>query len=537
MTNQFNPRLISLLKFAAQAGSILVILVGCSVLVGWALDIMVLKSILPKLVTMKANTALAFVLTGVSLWLARAKRADRGMHRVSQVCAFTAALVGLLTLSEYLFGWDLGIDQLLFREMPGAVATPYLGRMAPTTAVNFFLLGLALLLPDVETRRGFRPAQFLALLAIFISFLALVGYAYGITSFYGIAAYTAMAVHTAAAFIVLSAGILFAQPERGFMAVVVSDTAGGIMARQLLPAIVVIPFLLGWLMMAGQHAGFYGLEFGVSLFVLSNIVLFAGLIWRNAGLLYHMDTERKKAEERIRKLNESLMHQTAELEVANKELEAFAYSASHDLRAPLRSIDGFSLALLEDYDDKLDQQGKDYLQRVRAGVQRMGQLIDDLLRLSRVTRAEMHRERVNLTALAQEIATALRQSQPEREAEFVIAQGVVAHGDVQLLRILLENLLGNSWKFTSKHLRAKIEFGVMQKEEETVYFVRDDGVGFDMAYADKLFAPFQRLHAEEFPGTGIGLAIVERIIRRHGGRIWAEGAVERGATFYFTLWR
>jgi len=225
-----------------------------------------------------------------------------------------------------------------------------------------------------------------------------------------------------------------------------------------------------------------------------------------------------------------------ELEEANRELEAFSYSVSHDLRAPLRSIDGFSQMLLEDYADKLDDKGKDYLRRIRAASQRMSQLINDLLTLSRISRADMHFEELNLTAMVEEITAELRQSQPERDVEFIIEPNVKAYGDSHLLRIVLENLLSNAWKFTSKHKSAIIEFGVKEHDGKTVYFVRDDGAGFDMAYVDKLFVPFQRLHEQdEFEGTGIGLATVQRIVHRHGGTVWAEGEVEKGATFYFTL--
>ncbi|MBI2875506.1 MAG: MEDS domain-containing protein [Candidatus Tectomicrobia bacterium] len=247
-------------------------------------------------------------------------------------------------------------------------------------------------------------------------------------------------------------------------------------------------------------------------------------------------SERKRAAEEIQSLNEELKRYVIELETANRELDAFSYSVSHDLRAPLRSIDGFSLALLEDYADQLDAQGRDYLQRVRASSQRMAQLIDDLLNFSRITRSEMRHERVDLSALVQTIASELQKAQPERQVECVIAPGLVANGDERLLRLALENLLRNAWKFTGKHPWARIEFGVTQQEGQRAYFVRDDGAGFEMAYADKLFGAFQRLHAvAEFPGTGIGLAIVQRIIHRHGGRVWAEGAVEQGAAFYFTL--
>ncbi len=225
-----------------------------------------------------------------------------------------------------------------------------------------------------------------------------------------------------------------------------------------------------------------------------------------------------------------------ELEQANQELEMFTYSVSHDLRAPLRSIDGFSQALLEDYEEQLDSVGQDYLRRIRAASQRMAAMIDAILQLSRIGRYEMQREQVNLSALAQDIAADLKVTDPDRQVEFIIADGVVAKGDATLLRTALENLMGNAWKFTQKHENARIEFGVLQQSKELVYYVRDNGAGFDMKYVDKLFAPFQRLHSTiEYTGTGVGLTSVQRIVRRHGGHIWAESVVDKGTTFYFTL--
>jgi len=223
-------------------------------------------------------------------------------------------------------------------------------------------------------------------------------------------------------------------------------------------------------------------------------------------------------------------------EAANHELEAFSYSVAHDLRAPLRSIDGFSRALEEDCADKLDTAGLSHLRRIRSSAQQMGQLIDGLLVLSRVTRADLVREKLDLTRMARQSGARLQEIHPGRAIEWIVHEGLVGEGDARLLSATLDNLLGNAWKFTSKCARARIEVGMMNKNGDAAFFVRDNGAGFDQAYADKLFGAFQRLHsATEFEGTGIGLATVQRIVRRHGGRIWAEGEVGQGATFYFTL--
>jgi PAS domain S-box-containing protein len=251
-------------------------------------------------------------------------------------------------------------------------------------------------------------------------------------------------------------------------------------------------------------------------------------------------TERIQAEAEVRELNAALetrvRERTAELEAANKELEAFAYSVSHDLRAPLRAIDGYSRMLFVDYADRLDDDGRTFIDNVRQSAQNMAHLIEDLLQLSRVTRAELKRSRVDLSALGQAILNEYARQEPERATSVQMQPSMAAYGDPNLLRVVMENLLGNAWKFTSRTTSPRIEAGCSRADGATVYYVRDNGAGFDMRYVDKLFQPFQRLHApSEFEGTGVGLATVQRIIRRHGGHIWAESAVDEGATFYFTL--
>ncbi|MEJ0097139.1 MAG: response regulator [Bauldia sp.] len=263
---------------------------------------------------------------------------------------------------------------------------------------------------------------------------------------------------------------------------------------------------------------------------------------------------RKQFEDENRRIRDELLHKeleaadaraatelaetraalAGELERKNKELEAFSYSVSHDLRTPLRAIDGFSQALLEDYPERLDAAGQGYLKRIRAAAQRMGELIDDMLQLSQVSRAEIHRQPLDLSALAREIAAGL--SSGGRQVQVRIEDGLVAEADRRLMKIVMENLLGNAWKFTSKRDEPAVEIGTTVSPEGKTFYVRDNGAGFDMAHADMLFQPFRRLHAEsDFPGTGVGLATIHRVIDRHGGRIWAEGHVDEGATFFFTL--
>ncbi|MBI3147965.1 MAG: hypothetical protein HYZ17_05565 [Betaproteobacteria bacterium] len=261
---------------------------------------------------------------------------------------------------------------------------------------------------------------------------------------------------------------------------------------------------------------------------------------QKAAYLASIYLDRERSEQEVHQLNteleERVASRTAELQAVNRELEAFSYSVSHDLRAPLRAIDGFSAILLQSHAEQLDEPSRNLLARIVAAAQRMGRLIDDMLALARVNRSPLHFEHLDLAALARTVAEELAHSQPERQVEFAIAESLPDVADPNLIRVVLENLLGNAWKFTRTRNAARIEFSMAMAAGERVYCVRDNGVGFDMVYADKLFGPFQRLHRpEEFPGTGIGLATVQRLIHRHRGRIWAESRQGHGAAFYFTL--
>jgi light-regulated signal transduction histidine kinase (bacteriophytochrome) len=315
-------------------------------------------------------------------------------------------------------------------------------------------------------------------------------------------------------------------PVRSYLAVPVKNRSGAV---------------IGGLFFGHEQAEVFG-EYAESLIL--GIALQASVAIDNAALFQKAENElvkRREAEDNLRTLNEQLearvRDRTAQLQTANHELEAFAYSVSHDLRAPLRGIDGFSSILEKRYADVLDEQGQHYLKRVKDAARRMSHLIDDMLNLTRLTRQEMQKMPLDLSAMAHSVAKFLSDAESMRQVEFRIQEGMEALADPVLMRAVLENLMGNAWKFTSHRASgALIEVGCEQKDKQLVYYVKDNGAGFDMEYAEKLFRPFQRLHStHEFPGSGIGLASVQRVIHRHGGRVWAEGRVNEGATFYFTL--
>ncbi|MDB6125719.1 MAG: hypothetical protein JWQ71_4712 [Pedosphaera sp.] len=521
-TETGRPRSFSPLVFSKWV-SIAVACLGLMVLAGWVFNIHALGRNSPAWVSMKANTALGLLLCGASLWLIREKDATGTRRGVSQLLGLGVALLGILTWSEYIFGWEAHLDQLLAKDTLGK-SVP--GRPAMPTALNFTLMGLALMTLDWKRRPNF--AQVLNLTAVLISLLALIGYACGFSPFYGQSmAYpdTRMGLNTAVAFVFLGAGIFCARPHLGLMLILTADTGGRLMARRLLWVPVVVPLLLGLIQLKAGKTALEHREMVVWLFALANILVFTLIIWWNASVLYKSDLERRGAED--------------EIKAAYSQLESFSYSVSHDLKSPLRAIKGYSKFIQEDYGEQLPEEGRKHLNAVGANVERMERLIEDLLAFSKFTNRPVEKERVLLDDLARKTFEDLHREVKAREIEFELGTLPACQADPTLIKQVLENLLSNALKFSRNRKVSKIEMGFHPTADEAgrwVYFVKDNGAGFDMKYSDKLFGVFQRLHhASDFEGTGVGLAIVQNIINRHGGRIWAEAVENEGACFYFSL--
>lgn len=643
------------IAFLCGAG---VVAAGLLVILGWITGNDTLLRIRPQWTPMVPSTAVCFILSGSALLaIATAMlpetRRPTLWRRSAMVAAGTVMLIGLRRTIYYLFDWQSPMDMLGFD--PGD--SP--GKMAQITAFGFALAGVAL---GISARRGFyRIAQWVAALVLFIGWIGITRYFYGGDP---VGMFFLMAMHTALLFALLGMGIFYARPDGGFMVIWNDESSGSLLVRRLFPAALIVPVVIGWLRLLGERAGWYGLETGLAIFAMSNVLIFSVLAWHTASRLHDEDalrrgvekkliaekdfsnavidslpgafylydrtgrflrwnrnfeqvtgysgkeiagmrpqdviakadlvalgeriaevfakgqshlvarilakdgtetpyfftgitlpvagetclagvgidiSERIRAEQKVVELNAELerrvARRTEELQAKNRELETFTYSVSHDLKAPLRGIDGYSRLLLEDYSDKLDAEGRHFLTSVRKASLQMGQLIEDLLAYSQLERRAIHCAAIKPRAVLDALPVSYEDEIRARGVVFSVSlPDVTVNADPSGLSQVLRNLLDNALKFTRTSQPAVIELGGRVEDDVVVIWVKDNGVGFDMKFTDRIFDIFQRLHrAEDYPGTGIGLAIVRKAMERMGGRVWAVSSPGKGAAFYIEI--
>ncbi|HEV8062542.1 MAG TPA: ATP-binding protein [Gemmataceae bacterium] len=526
------PRFISLAAVPIVA-SLSAVLVGPVVLIGWWLSEPHLFRIAAGLPAMSPTDALGFTFAGIALYLDGKRLAGVSWHRWSFVCGGMTAFLGMLILFEYFFDWNPGLDGSFqaVRALEASLKVPRL--VSFHSGLALCLIGLGILLLDVNSQRGPQPAQLLAILVGNISLLALLGFIFGNRNLYTInrSPDAGMALSSCLLTGLLSLGILCARPNANFTAVVLSRGSGGVLARRLLLVPIILPTVFTLSSELGQRTGLFSKEFGSWLALIGYLTSFMLIIWWVASIVQRAEKERDRQEQQLVQLN-------TELADANKELEAFSYSVSHDLRAPLRAIDGFSRILHEECASVLESEHLTYLNDIRQNAQQMGQLIDALLSFAKLSRQPLKKHSVQMDELVHECLEYLADDSAERKLQLTVGQLPPCQADRTLLKQVWQNLIGNALKYSRHRHPAIVEIGSMPATNggQTIYYVRDNGTGFDMTYAGKLFGVFQRLHrVEEFEGTGVGLAVVQRILHRHGGRAWAEAQLDKGATFYFTL--
>ncbi|PKA16101.1 sensor histidine kinase [Leptospira haakeii] len=663
-------------------------LIGALVLFGWLLDIEILKRPRDTMVAMNPMSAVSFVFIGLALYL-NLNHSDLNKSRIAiRLIALFVLSIGLTKLYSIISGFDLGMDKVLFSDkIAKDIIKGIPNRMAPNTAFDFVVLGFAVFLSSYRKEVLSSISNYLCILVLLIGLFSVIGYVYQVQEFYGILSYIPMAIHTAISFIFCSFALLLINGHFGFMRVFTSKSSGGILARVLIPFLIIVPVLFGYIRIYLNRLNPVSLELGVGFLMTGIILTFFILVWfvatqleksdiartdaerklselnheleilvssktmdlfksenrfrtileqfpypvltydpqgvctgtnfaweemwntrrdvlvdynilkdpqiKEAGffpfvekafggepaisepfpydpkligssgrnrwlqmvlypvkntagnilevIVVHQDiTASKEAENEIRLLNNELEERvkvrTEQLVLANKELESFSYSISHDLRAPIRGISGFTQILMEDYGVNFDAEGKRIIGKIIENAKQMGQLVDDLLEFSRLGRTELAEREISMKELATTVYKELINLESGREIRFEIKDIPNVRADQPAVRQLWVNLISNAIKYTKKAEAPLIQIGFIESKEGTVFYVKDNGAGFNMQYYHKLFGVFQRLHSNaDFEGTGVGLAIVKRIASRHGGNVWAESKEGEGATFYFTL--
>ena len=521
-------------KAVARLAGVAAASTGAIGLLGWILDAEPLKAVFTGGITIKANAAACLILLGVALLLLLPERRHSWWPvPVGRACAGLAAVVGGLTLFQHLGGHDFRIDQLLFHETPGALATASPGRMGPPASASFLLSGVALLLLDARTRRGGMPSQWLALLVGLIALLPLIGYAYSIHSLYGLARYTGIALHTALAIACLATGLLLARPTSGLMAVVCGDDAGGIMARRLLPAAVLIPLILGWLRTAGERAGLFDAAFGRPILILSLVVSFTTVVWRNARTLSVLGRQRAMALESERAARE-------EAERAGRMKDEFLATLSHELRTPLNAVLGWSQILARGVKNPADL--AEGLRTIERNAKAQTEIIGDLLDMSRIVSGKVRLD-VQRIDIADVLREALETARPGAEVKGICLQVALdphagpIRGDPGRLQQVFWNLLSNAIKFTPRG--GRVELLLKRVEPYLEVSVADTGEGIAAEFLPHVFDRFRQADASttrRHGGLGLGLSIAKHLVELHGGGLRAQSSgLGKGSTFTVTL--
>jgi len=524
--NQYKSKLQTL----SEVLSIFIIIISILFLIGWAFDIGILKTPGPNYSTVKSNTALSFLLIGISIWLLQEKRINHRNILIARALSLIVLLIGSLTLFEYISGVDLGLDQILFIEPTGAFQTGAQNRMSLVAVLSFLLTSISLIILDRKEDRNFQFSQVLIIIVGLIAFLVVLGYLYQ-TAIYPVINTTAPSPYGSIMLIITALAVITSRPDKGFMEILTSNRLGGVFGRRILLFIIIVPLILGWLRLLGERSGLYDAEFGTAITIFFTIMILIILVWLSILSIDRIDIRRRKAEKDLKSYVE-------ELKRSNDELQQFTYITSHDLQEPLRSIASFAQLIEMRYKGKLDRDADDYINFMVDGAKRMKEMIQGLLDYSLVRNVDRKFKFLNTEEVLKQALNALKDLIKENNAfiTYDALPNVVA--DENQLRQLFQYLIDNAIKFRKSGERAKVHISAYldEKNDEYVFSVTDNGIGLEQQYCDKIFEIFKRLHTiDEYRGTGIGLAISKRIIERHGGRIWVESRLNEGSTFYFTI--